>query len=164
MEESVRRARNRDRLEQLHPRFRGVIRPLIAELEAKGYRPRIQDAWRSPADQLVAFQAGRSKLRYGFHNITGAAGKPEALAVDLLDDDHPLNPRLEYLLRLAASAQARRLITGIRWGLPKAMAKAVDRAIGAADWRARVSVGWDPCHLEPTSLTVADARRGKRPA
>ncbi len=164
MEEFARRRRNRDRLEELYPSFRAAVRSLIADLEAKGFRPRIQDAWRSPEDQRVAFDTGRSKLRYGFHNVTGAAKKAEALAVDLLDDDYPTNPRREYLLYLAAAAESRRLTTGIRWGLPKILARAIDRAIRDGDWRARISLGWDPCHVEPTSLTVEDARRGKRPA
>jgi hypothetical protein len=163
MTDAARKQRNRERLKQLYPWFGAAIRALIADLEAKGFRPRIQDAWRSPEDQRVAFEAGRSHVRYGFHNVTGT-GNQAALAVDLLDDDYPTNPRREYLLYLAAAAESRRLTTGIRWGLPSILARGIDRAIRNRDWGARISLGWDPCHVEPTSITVGEARRGKRPA
>jgi hypothetical protein len=164
MTDKDRRIRNRERLKELYPWFRAAVRSLIADLEAKGFRPRIQDAWRSPEDQRVAFEAGRSNVHYGFHNVTGAGKQAEALAVDLLDDDYPTHPRQEYLLYLAAAAESRRLTTGIRWGLPAILARAIDRAIRNEDWRARISLGWDPCHVEPTGLSAAEARRGKRPA
>lgn len=163
MDESARKQRNRDRLAELFPAFRRRIRGLIRELEGQGFRPRIQQAWRSPEEQRQAFETGHSKLLFGYHNVTGDGGRPEALAVDLLDDDNPLNPRREYLLRLAALAGKRRLTTGVRWGLPQSLRDAIDQAIVAADWRAPVKVGWDPCHVEPTDVSVADARNGGRP-
>ena len=163
MNESQRRLRNQARLAELYPTFAVRVAGLIAELEDEGWRPRIQDGWRSPADQLKAFQSGHSKLRYGFHNVTGADGRPEALAVDLLDDDAPLTPGRPYLLRLAAAAGHAGLLSGIRWGLPAALAQAVDDAIAHRDWAAPVKLGWDPTHVEPLGLTVAQARAGQRP-
>ncbi len=164
MEESARRRRNKDRLAELFPTFRTRIRGLIQELEGNGFRPRIQQAWRSPAEQRIAFETGHSKLLFGFHNVTGGDQAPEALAVDLLDDDNPLNPRREYLLRLAAAAGKRTMTTGLRWGLPSNLREAIDAAIAGEDWRAAIKIGWDPCHVEPTDVTVAQARAGKRPA
>jgi hypothetical protein len=70
--------------------------------------------WRSIAAQEAAFAAGHSKLKFGFHNVTGANGRPEALAVDLLDDDAPVNPGKPYLLRLAAAAGDAGLVSGIQ--------------------------------------------------
>ena len=137
---------------------------MIAALEAQGLRPRIQDAWRSPADQLEAFNSGHSKLRFGFHNVTSASGAPEALAVDLLDDNAPLNAGKPFMLRLAAAAEAEGLATGLRWGLPASLRNAIDAAIEAQDWKAKVKVGWDPLHVEPTGITVQQARQGQRPA
>lgn len=163
MQESARKRRNQDRLAELFPTFRGRVRALIQELEKQGLRPRIQQAWRSPEEQRAAFESGHSKLLFGYHNVTGPEGAPEALAVDLLDDDHPLNPPRDYLLRLAAAAETRRLRTGVRWGLPQSLRDAIDQAIAAADWRAPVKLGWDPCHVEPTDVTVTQARRGARP-
>ncbi len=164
MTEPARLARNTQRQGELFPTFATRLAAMIAALEAEGLRPRIQDAWRSPEDQRKAFESGHSKLLFGFHNVTGSAGEREALAVDLLDDDHPLSPGRPYLLKMAAAAEQQELVTGIRWGLPKAMREAIDAAIAAEQWDADVKVGWDPCHVEPTGITVAEARAGARPA
>jgi hypothetical protein len=165
VKEDARKARNAQRLTELYPTFARRIAALIKDLETQGLRPRIQDAWRSPEGQLASFNAGHSKLKYGFHNVTGANGRKEALAVDMLDDDYPTNPGGAYLLHLAAAAQKQGLISGIRWGVPAALSKAIDAAIAAADWKAPVKIGWDPTHVEPTGLTPQQARdEGRRPA
>jgi hypothetical protein len=164
MDEASRRQRNEEKLAELYPTFRTRIAALIADLEDQGIRPRIQDAWRSPEAQLAAFQSGHSKLKYGFHNVTGPDGVMESLAVDLLDDDHPLAPLPAYLLHVAAAAEAHGLTTGIRWGLPKPLAIAIDAALASQDWQAPVKVGWDPTHVQPTGLTATQAKAGARPA
>jgi hypothetical protein len=164
MTEDQRKERNTERLTELYPTFRRRIKAVIEDLEGQGIRPRIQDAWRSPEDQLKAFNSGRSKLKYGFHNVTAMDGTKEALAVDMLDDDHPSKEGKEYLLRLAAAAEKQGLVTGIRWGLPtKKLRAAIDTAIANKDWKAAVKIGWDPTHCEPTDLTPAQAKAGKRP-
>lgn len=163
MKEADRRARNAQRMTTLYPTFVARLSAVIKELETGGLRPRIQDAWRSPADQLEAYNAGHSKLKYGFHNVTGPAGEKESLAVDLLDDDAPLNPGTPYVLRLTAAAEKHGLTTGARWGLPIKLQQAIDTAILDKNWDAPVKVGWDPLHVEPTGITVAEAKAGKRP-
>ena len=163
MTEQARKQRNTDRLAELYPTYRAGVTKVIAEMEKRGYRPRIQDGYRSPADQLKAFNSGNSKLKYGFHNVTGANGAKESLAVDLLDDDSPLASRKEYLLNLADVCRSLNLLTGIKWGLPAALGAAVDVAIKNKDWKANVKIGWDPTHIEPTGITVAEAKAGKRP-
>ncbi len=163
MTETARTARNRQRLTELYPTMAKKVAAIIKDLEGHQLRPRIQSAYRSPADQLAAYNAGHSKLKYGFHNVTGPGGEPESLAVDLLDDNHPTNMGSRYLLMVAAAAQAHSCITGIRWGLPAAMAKAIDAAIAAKNWDAPVKVGWDPTHIQPTGLTPQAAKAGKRP-
>jgi len=163
VDESARIARNTQRLTELHPSFAQRLRNVIAALESQSLRPRIQDAWRSPADQLKAFNSGHSKLRFGFHNVTGPNGQPESLAVDLLDDDSPLASRSEYLLRLAAAAATVHCQTGVGWGLPPALKEAVAAAIAGGDFKANVKIGWDPTHVEPADITVAQARAGVRP-
>lgn len=163
MKEAARLARNAARLAELFPTFRRRLAQVIATLEEKKIRPRIQDAWRSPADQEAAFSSGHSKLLFGFHNVTGADGTPEALAVDMLDDDTPLAAGKPYLLQLAAAAEAQGLVTGVRWGVPKKLAEAIDAAIESETWDADVKIGWDPTHVQPTDVTVAEARGGKRP-
>jgi hypothetical protein len=163
MKEAARNSRNTQRLTELYPAFAKRVAKLIEDLEAQGFRPRIQDAWRSEEAQRIAFEAGKSNVRFGFHNVTGKKGEPEALAVDLLDDDFPLNPRREYLLRLAGAARDRSLNTGIGWGLKPKLREAVDHAIATQQWNAVVKIGWDPCHVEPTGITIAQARSGERP-
>lgn len=163
MNEGARKQRNVNRLTELFPTFASRVAQVIGQLELQGLRPRIQDAWRSPEEQRKAFETGRSQLLFGFHNATGPNGQPEALAVDLLDDDAPLNVSKEYILKLAAASEAQGLVTGVRWGLPKKLRIAIDNAIAASDWTANVKVGWDPLHIEPTGITVAEARAGKRP-
>ena len=143
MNEADRLARNAHRLTELYPTFARRVQAIITALEAGGLRPRIQEAWRSPQDQLIAYQTRHSKLRFGFHNVTGAGGEKESLAVDLLDDDHPAGEGSGYLLHVAAAAQAQRCITGIRWGLPPRLATAIDAALVQHDWAAAVKVGWD---------------------
>jgi len=164
MDETARRTRNTQRLSELDRVFAGRVAAIIGALEADGYRPRIQDGWRSPESQLVAFNSGHSKLRFGYHNVTGPAGEKQSLAVDLLDDDFPLNSRSDYLLRLAAAALERTCQTGILWGLPQALREAVRSAIERREWNARLKIGWDPTHIEPTDVTVEEARSGARPS
>jgi hypothetical protein len=164
MTESQRKQRNADRLLELFPTFRTRIAQVITDLEAMGVRPRIQDAYRSPADQLIAFNSGHSKLKFGFHNVTGTNGEKESLAVDLLDDDSPLQLSKAYLLKVAFISQKNGLITGIRWGVPKKLRGAIDIAIAAQDWNAQIKIGWDPSHIEPVGITVTGARSGLRPA
>jgi hypothetical protein len=163
MNEPARKARNAQRLSELYPTFATRVAAIIGELEDQGLRPRIQDAWRDPEQQRKAYESGHSKLKFGFHNVTGVDEKPESLAVDLLDDDHPAHEGSVYLLRLAASAEAQRCTTGIRWGLPPALRQAVDTAIASSDWDAPVKLGWDPAHVQPSDVTLAQVKQGKRP-
>jgi hypothetical protein len=163
MNEQQRKQRNTQRIAELWPSFGQKIQAIITALEAQGLRPRIQDAWRSPADQLAAFNSGHSQLKFGFHNVTGAGGKKEALAVDMLDDDHPLASAPAYLLQLAAAAEAQGFVTGIRWGLKPHLRQAVDAAIASQNWNAPVKIGWDPTHVQPTGITESQAQAGKRP-
>ena len=163
MQESARKARNSQRMTELYSWFRDQLTLVIQELESDGLRPRIQDAWRSPEDQLNAVNTGHSQLKFGFHNVTGKNGEKEALAVDLLDDNSPLKPSTAYILKVTAAAERHGLTTGARWGLPSKLAKAVNTAIEQQDWKAAVKVGWDPVHVQPANFTAADAAAGDRP-
>ena len=163
MTEPQRQQRNTDKLLELFPSFRARISQVISDLEAMGVRPRIQEAYRSPADQLIAFNSGHSKLKFGFHNVTGANNEKESLAVDMLDDDNPLNLSKSYLLKLAFVSEKNGVITGIRWGVPPKLIVAIDTAIAAQDWNANVKIGWDPSHIQPLGITVTEAKNGKRP-
>lgn len=163
MEESARKVRNTQRLTELYPGFAKWLSAVIHELQIADLRPRIQDAWRSPEEQLKAFNTGHSKLKFGFHNVTGKNGKKESLAVDLLDDDTPLNPSSAYVLRVTAIAEKHGLTTGARWGLPSKLARAINTAIDLQDWTAPVKGGWYPVHIEPANFKPDQAAADARP-
>lgn len=163
MNETARRERNTVRLAECWPAFGAAVGWIIARLEYDGFRPRIQDGYRTPADQLAAQQAGRSKLAFGFHNVTAVDGKPESLAVDLIDDDHPLASSAAYCVALAAAAAHVGCQTGILWGLPDPLKVPVRTAIRTRDVPDRLKLGWDPTHIEPLGITPDAARKGRRP-
>jgi hypothetical protein len=163
MTEEKRKKQNQEKVVELYLSFAEKIELVLKDMEARGYRPRIQDAWRSPQDQLKAYNSGHSKLKYGFHNVTGANGKKESLAVDVLDDDFPLASRKAYLLNLADAAEKHGLKTGITWGLPAKLSTAINNAIITKNWSADVKIGWDPTHIEPININPAQAKLGQRP-
>jgi hypothetical protein len=164
MNEDARKARNKQRLGECFPAFAQRVQAVIRDLEAERFRPRIQDAHRSIEDQLLAFKNGTSQVKFGFHNVTGSNGKPEALAVDLLDDDHPLSPTRKYLIRLAGIAEVHGLQTGIFFGLPATLRKGLRKAIEDLNFSGSVKIGFDPTHLEVTGISIEEAKDGKRPS
>ena len=164
MKEQARLERNEQRLTECFPIYGAQVRKTLDQLEAEGFRPRIQDAWRSVEDQLKAFNKGVSQTKFGFHNATGGGGAKEALACDILDDDNPLTPRTSYLLALARAARANGLSTGILWGLKPPLVAGVEAALAAGDLQAPVKVGWDPCHVEVVGLSTTRVKRGERPS
>lgn len=157
-------ARNMAMLRQCHPVFSDRVGRILMAMEAMGYRPRIQEAYRSPQDEAAAKAAGHSEVVWSFHNATDDAGNPSALAVDLLDDDHPLQPPSAYLLRLAAVASRHLCETGILWGLSAPLRANLQAAIKAGQWTAVLPMGWDPTHVQPSDVTLQQAKRGLRPA
>ncbi len=163
MKEADRLARNTQRLTELFDPMAPVVRRVLDRMEAQKFRPRIQSAWRSQADQLLAFQRGTSGVKFGFHNVTGAGGAKESLACDVLDDDHPLGPPTKYLLAFAIAARAEGLETGILWSLKPALAAGVEAAIAAGDIDRPVKIGFDPTHIQPVGITIAQAKAGQRP-
>lgn len=165
MTEPDRKTCNADRLQECDPWFRTRLEMVLINLADAGWRPRIQEAWRSPADQLAAFRHGTSQLRWGLHCATTADGTPDALAADVLDDDRPLNPSLAYLFVLARAAEGEGLTTGIYFGVPEPIRSGLRQAIstGAHGTWPRLKTGWDPTHVQPAGLRVSEARKGLRP-
>jgi hypothetical protein len=164
MNETARKERNRERLEECFPAFAQRVEAVIHDLEEEGFRPRIQDAHRTIEDQLLAFQKGNSRVKFGFHNVTGANNKPEALAVDLIDDDHPLDSPRKYLIRLAGIAKAHGVQTGIFFGLPPTLRKGLRQAIDDLNFTTNIKIGFDPTHVEVMGISIAEAKAGKRPS
>ena len=164
MNEPARKQRNQQRLTECFPKFAQRVAAVISDLETQGFRPRIQDAHRSEADQLIAFKNGFSKVKFGFHNIVGAGGKKESLAVDLLDDDKPLTPSRRYIILLAEAAQNHKLHPGSFFGLPAALRVGLQKAIDDHNFSPTVKIGFDPTHIEATGLSIDEAKAGKRPS
>lgn len=163
MKEAERLARNTQRLTEMFDPMAPVVRRVLDRMEDQGFRPRIQAAWRSKADQLEAFNKGTSGVKFGFHNVTGGGGDKQSLACDVLDDDHPLAPTTKYVLALAIASRAEGLNTGILWSLKPALAAGVEAAIAARDINRPVKIGFDPCHVQPAGITIAQAKAGQRP-
>jgi len=168
MKEPDRLARNKERLTECFPTFAARVALVIGDMETQGFRPRIQDAHRSPADQAAAVAAGHSTVSFSFHNVTGAGGKAEALAVDMLDDDHPVDnvPR-KYLITLASVAQKHGLHSGIfffKSEPPPGTREKLQAAVDALNFDPHIVIGFDPTHVETTGVTIAQAKAGKRPA
>jgi len=163
MNEAERLQHNKNKLQELYPFFRTKIEAVITEMEQAGYRPRVQSAWRSPADQLDAYRRGISRVQYGFHNATGASGTKEALAADIWDDDRLEKVKVDFMLHLAAAAETNGLITGIRWDLADEDSVLIDIALQNKNWDAKLRVGWDPLHIEIVGVTIQEARDGRRP-
>jgi len=162
MKEADRLARNKERLTECFPTFAARVAAVIAEMEGLGFRPRIQAAHRTIADQKIAHDTGHSHVLFGFHNVTGAGGKPESLAVDLLDDDHPDETvSRKYLITLASLAQKHGLHSGIFFDAPDKVA--LQKAIDDLDFDVHIKMGFDPTHLESTGITIARAAAGDRP-
>jgi hypothetical protein len=164
MNEDARKKRNQQRLTECFPAYAQKLEAVIRDMEAEGFRPRIQDAHRTIEDQLIAFKKGNSQVKFGFHNVTGKNGKPESLAVDLLDDNNPLNPPRKYLIRLAAIAKTHDLQTGIFFGLPATLRKGLAKAIEDLNFSTAVKIGFDPTHVEVSGISIAEAKAGKRPS
>ena len=162
MNEVDRIAYNKNKLQELYPVFRAKIEAVIRVMEQAGYRPRVQVGWRSPADQLDAYRRGTSRVQFGFHNVTGITGVKESLAADIWDDDRLEQVKVDFMLHLAAAAQAQGLTTGIRWELKDEDSVLIDIALQNENWDARIRVGFDPLHVEPTGITIQEAKDGKR--
>ena len=144
-----------------------IVRPQFVQvlmgMEALAFRPRIQCAYRSPEEQETAYESGHSSVRWGYHCCETPDGHPDALAIDVLDDDSPLAPRREYLMALTTTARANGLNTGLLWGLPDNIRAAIEAALARGEVY-EGHIGFDPTHVEAVGVSIADARAGERPA
>lgn len=136
MTERERHDRNARMLGQIHAPVRAKFKAVITDLEGHGWRPRIQCAWRSVRDQVAAMKAGYSHVTWGYHCAIDEHGAPDALAADILDDDHPLDPPAKYRGHLRASARVHGLAA---------------------------LYDWDPCHVQIRGVSIEEAQRGIRP-
>ena len=161
MIELLRIKRNQDELRKVHEFYRSRFLVLLQNLESVGHRPRLQDTFRSNADQLKKFNAGLSQLRGGGPHTYEINGRPYSLATHFLDDDFPTSPTTAWITTLAIEAHKVGLQTGCAWaqrgdsvlapGKPHRVA--LDAAIAAGDYLQTkrlllVATGFDPLHVE----------------
>jgi hypothetical protein len=128
------------KLDELHPILRRKVKAVLADLEGHGLHPVIAVAWRSPADQVKAFKAGHSQVRWGFHCATYPDGRPCALACDVVDAKKGWGAPAKFWKLLASSRDAHGLHETADWDpahiqlLPNSM-------------RLKVKGGWLPPDL-----------------
>jgi hypothetical protein len=152
--EVQRRSSNECRLSQCDASFAAKVRATIRDLESGGFQPWITESWRSYEEQAHVFAVGRSKVKFGFHNIVGIDRQPRAFAVDLINAPASRASMQEYELSLWSIAKRYHLTTGLFWGLNGEQRLAVRRAIDAPRTRRTLEIGWDPCHLEPAGTSL----------
>jgi hypothetical protein len=176
MLEFRRQARNKAELTKVHPVMRAAFQDLIRRMEAAGYRPRLQDTFRSVREQEKLWSQGRTQRRFtGAHTNTLLDGQPASLAVHLLDDDRPLDTQPEYFARLAIEAYNVGLQTGVTWGLSdtdgeRAHREKMQYAISNGKMGVLTILigkmrGFDPLHVEPPNWKdyVSTDEKGRKP-
>ncbi len=158
MIEIARKLRNKNRLTEIYSKYASNFADLINCLEKTyGYKPRMQDAWRSLELQRKYWSTGNSWLKVGAHNFTLPGERKAALAADILNDRDPDGKNsIEYWSVLAIEAQKRGLETGICWNLkqgPGTHRAAMETAVlsGSIFELARlvdIDRGADPTHVQ----------------
>lgn len=143
-------------LDDLHPAFRADVDLVLESLRTQGFEPVVRETWRDLDRQEYYRDQGWSTVSFGFHNAIDPEGEPDGLAVDLghagLDarrvGDHDALGAFYQALRRVALAHG--LTTGGTWSRRDARWAAYD-------------LGWDPGHVQPVKLSLAEVRRGQRP-
>lgn len=154
MIEILRQKRNRDQLSLMHPEARARMTRLLLEIEWRGYRPRLQETYRTQAQQLEKWGAGLSRIRTAGPHTCTVDGKPASLATHVLDDTDPIAAGAVWWARLAIVARQNGLQTGLCFGLTDSVHR---QKIEAAIQGGLVGVlailvtherGFDPLHVE----------------
>ena len=161
-----RATRNSIKISELHPSFAVKVRAILRDLEGKGWSPVIVCGWRSEEEQLRLYKQKRTKIKYGFHNITGKNGKPESFAVDIIDANLGYKAPNAFWLMLASSALAHGCETGVLWtGANILLRKRIADAIKERKfYEYKGPLGWDPSHVQMfPSSKLADLKKGWRP-
>ena len=105
------------KLASLEPGCRRKIDAVLADLRAQGFRPTIIFGWRSVAVQQQLMRRGVTKVRFSFHNAQTPQGRPNAWAVDVVDERWAWNePDCHVFFRaLGKSGKAQGLVWGGDW-------------------------------------------------
>ncbi len=160
MIELLRKKRNRDELAKIHPAFRDRFEDVLASLEADGDRPRLQETFRSAAEQAKKLAEGKSLVKISAHMNT-IQGRPASMATHFLNDNAPLADDPHWYALVAVVGAKFHLQSGVVWAAradsPLSPGKphriALEAAIAAQDViltekLLRQARGFDPVHLE----------------
>ena len=145
MKDNLRLINNDRKLQELDEQTRAIVKLVLFDLACKGYKPRINEAYRSPEDQERKFKQGLSKIKSG--------GKhQQRRAADIIDDRYGWGYECpqEFWLYLASSALARGLKPGLFFGLGVIEKLKLKRAIQSHDFEKAKTLkwGWDCAHVE----------------
>lgn len=130
-----------ERFASLEMTFQPQIAAILAELRTAGYNPIIASAWRSIPTQLQLFAAGKSKVKFSFHNNTEPDGTAAALAADIVDRKllwEFSEANAAFFKALGAAAYAR----GCHWG-----GSVRSGFSQQPPWRT-YGLSWDPSHVQ----------------
>lgn len=154
MIEILRQKRNRDQLALMHPQARASTVRVLLEIERRGYRPRLQETFRTPMQQLEKWSAGLSRIRTAGPHTCTVDGKPASLATHVLDDTDPITAGAAWWAMLAIVARQNGLQTGLCFGLEDSVHRQkIEAAIqgglaGVLTILVTHERGADPLHLE----------------
>jgi hypothetical protein len=138
------------KLGELRPPFQQIVANIIQNLKAKGFQPRISNAYRSAAQQM-------EKMRQGFAKSAKSGTHNWGLACDLIDRRYAWNigksreeaaalkrgetPDVaKFFLALMAECRNFGITCGGNWFGPK------DKPHKSV-WN-KWGIGWDPAHIE----------------
>jgi hypothetical protein len=140
MTDSALKSRNEKMITELWPALRPKVKAILEDMKGHGFRPRIQVAYRTLAQQLATVASGNSWVTWSYHMAKNSDGSKGALAADIIDDDLLYNSSRFFEL-LEKSAKSHGLETG-------------------RGWRKK-----DPAHVQyPESIiTLSRAKKGARP-
>ena len=133
--------------EYFDPDFAKKVQKIREELRSLGYKTRIVTAYRTPASQLEKFKQGKSKVKFGKHNMVRQQKKeivPAALAADIIWNNgkhggYKLTPRnIKYYKLLGKLAKKE----GLKWG---------GNFSQSSPALAKYGIGWDPTHIETST-------------
>ncbi|RYX80780.1 hypothetical protein EON83_27095 [bacterium] len=164
--EAKRVAQNKTNLAKMSPTVRAKVAAVISDDEANGYKPIIDNAvWRSKAEQYALYKKGYSKVTFSFHNASTPSGQADSLAADITDQRYGwtgLAPKRFWMVQ-ARSARVHGLYSGAHFGLSSENKRKLDAALDARNFAYSGPLGWDVAHVEPTGITLGQAKAGKRP-
>lgn len=137
-------------LELVDDRARPLFIEVLSDVASWCESPLIhKDVWRTVETQAEKVAGGNSKTIRSAHTRTLPDGAPASRAMDVVDARLWWNAPPRFWKVLGRAALCRGLIWGGLFGLPNAVAMAVqDRLLGCGDFEAVTKLGWDPAHVE----------------